>query len=205
MKLYKLLCIAACLVSTSALVAQEQKTDEKKIQEVITMNADPVSLPPLPDGTIPTDTSTASKPMAQTEILKRAVNYIKIETKKYKKSNGVNVASKAECVATFNYKPKELNPQADVEGTITMHISIEAKDGKYRYTISKIHHNAKNADYSGGDIYGDVPKCGSMKIPSDLWIRIRSEAGKATNVVVSDLKEFMKLPSDAPLGNGDEW
>jgi hypothetical protein len=40
-----------------------------------------------------------------------------------------------------------------VQGSITMHVSIDAKEGKYRYTISKLNHNAKNGDYTGGDVY----------------------------------------------------
>ena len=156
MKLTTLFYTAAILFSINSLSAQEAKTDEKKIQEVISLMADPVSLPPNEDGSLPVDTNPP-KGMASGEILKRAVNFVKIESIKYKKGNGVTTGSKAECVVTFNYKPKELNPVADVQGTITMHLSIDAKEGKYRYTISKISHNAKIADYSGGDVYSEVP------------------------------------------------
>lgn len=203
MKISKLACVVAFVGSSLAIVAQETKKEEKKIQEVITMQADPAPLPPDADGNVPVDTS-GPKPMAQSEILKRAVNFVKIESKKYAKGNGVTTGSKAECVASFNYKPKELNPQADVQGTFTMHVSIEAKEGKYRYTISKLSHNAKNPDYTGGDVYSEVPKCGSMKLPPDLWKRLRSEALKNAGVVVEELKEAMKHPSDEKTGE-DEW
>lgn len=203
MKISKFICALAILGSSSIAVAQEQKKDEKKIQEVITLQADPVSLPPNADGSVAVDT-TGPKPMEQSEILKRAIYFVKIESKKYTKANGVTTGSKAECVATFNYKPKELNPQADVQGTFTMHVSIEAKQGKYRYTISKITHNAKNPEFTGGDVYSEVAKCGSMKMPPDLWKRLRSEALKNAAVVVEDLKETMKRPSTA-ASSEDEW
>jgi len=203
MKISKFICALAIVTSSSIAIAQEQKKEEKKIQEVITMQADPVSLPPNADGSVPVDTS-GPKPMEQSEILKRAIYFVKIENKKYTKANGVTTGSKAECVATFNYKPKELNPQADVQGTFTMHVSIEAKQGKYRYTISKITHNAKNPEFTGGDVYSEVPKCGSMKMPPDLWKRLRSEALKNSVVVVEDLKETMKRPSNT-ASNEDEW
>lgn len=205
MKISKLVCAVIFLASTNFLLAQEAKKDEKKIQEVVAMDADPLPVAPNADGSLPeADTSTSAKPMDQGEILKRAVNFVKIESKKYTKGNGVTTGSKAECVATFNYKPKELNPQADVQGTFTMHVSIEAKQGKYRYTISKISHNAKNADYSGGDVFSEVPKCGSMKIPPDVWKRLRSEGLKNSAVVVEELKDSMKHSSAAPT-NEDEW
>ncbi len=185
------------------LSAQEPKKDEKKIQEVIEMVADPLPPTTLADGTIVEDTSGA-RPMASSEILKRAVNFVKIETPKYTKSNGVTTGSKAECIATFAYRPKELNPTADVQGTFTMHISIDAKEGKYRYTISKITHTAKNAEFSGGDIYSEVPKCGSMKLPNELWKRMRSEALKNSGILAADLKAAMKRSSSEPVDK-DEW
>ncbi|MDF2451346.1 MAG: hypothetical protein K0S26_850 [Bacteroidota bacterium] len=203
MKLTKLFCAFMFLASISRLSAQEAKTDEKKIQEVVSIMADPISMPPDAEGNVPADTNPP-KGMAVSEILKRAVNFVKTESKKYTKGNGVTTGSKAECVISFPYKPKELNPSADVQGSISMHVSIEAKEGKYRYTISKISHNAKIADYSGGDVYSEVPKCGSMKMPPDLWKRIRSEAFKQSSIVVADLKEAMLVSSTTPV-NTDEW
>lgn len=197
--IYSLSLIVAC----SQLLAQEPKKDDKKIQEVISIQADAVSMPPNADGSIPVDTMPP-KGMAASEILKRGVNFIKTESKKYTKGSGVTTGSKAECIATFSYKPKELNPAADVTGTITMHVSIDAKEGKYRYTISKINHNAKNPEYTGGDVYNEVPKCGSMKLPPDFWKRIRSEAFKQSAIVIAELKEAMLVPSSTPV-NSDEW
>lgn len=203
MNIFKAVIAGAFFFGAANLVAQETKKDDKnKIQEVVTMVADPLPQQPGPDGSIPADTG-APKPMPSAEILKRAVNFVKVENPKYTKTNGVTTGSKAEFIATFNYKPKELNPQADVQGTFTMHVSIDAKEGKYRYTISKITHNAKNAEYSGGDIYSEVPKCGSMKIPPDTWKRLRSEAFKNAGLVSTDIKEAMKRSSVASVE--DEW
>lgn len=203
MKLTTLFYAIAFLFSISHLSAQEIKKEEKKIQEVISMTADPVSLPPNEDGSIPVDTNPP-KGMAASEILKRAINFAKIESTKYTKGNAVTTGSKAEFVATFIFKLKELNPAADVQGTITMHLSIEAKEGKYRYTISKINHNSKNPECNGGDLFGEVPECGSMKMPPDVWKRIRSEAFKQSYVLAGDLKEAMQIPSSTPV-NSDEW
>lgn len=204
MNIFKLLTAASLILACSSLSAQDGK-DNNKIQEVVALDGTPAPAPA--DGSAPAaDTvAPALKPLVSSEILKRAVNWVKIENPKYTKSNGVNSGSKAECVVTCKYKPKELNPQADVEGTITMHMSIEAKDGKYRYTISKITHNSKNADMSGGDLYSEVPKCGSMKLPPDLWKKIKSEGMKDAGIVASDLKEAMKISSDAQPGDKDEW
>lgn len=204
MKLSTLFYTAVVLFLVNTTSAQEAKKDDaKKIQEVVTLMADPLPSTPNADGSLPVDTNPP-KGMASSEILKRAINFVKMESTKYTKGNRVTTGSKAECVATFNYKPKELNPAADVQGSITMHLSIEAKEGKYRYTISKINHNAKNAEFSGGDVYNEVPACGSMKLPTELWKKIKSEAIKQSGVVVNDLKEAMKISSTTPV-NSDEW
>jgi hypothetical protein len=203
MKLSTLFLAIGFLFCINQLSAQEPKKEEHKIQEVINLTADPVSMPPNADGSIPVDTNPPAG-MAVSEILKRGVNFVKMESAKYTKGNGVTTGTKAECIVTFNYKPKELNPAADVQGTITMHVSIDAKEGKYRYTITKLNHNARNPDYSGGDVYNEVPKCGSMKLPPELWKRIRSEAFRVSGVVVNDLKEAMKISSTTPV-NSDEW
>jgi len=105
---------------------------------------------------------------------------------------------------TFNYKPKELNPTVDVQGTITMYVSIDAKEGKYRYTVSKITHNARNLQYSGGEVYNEIPNCGSFVLPTDLWKRIKGEAYKQSALLINDLKEAMKIPS-SKSNKGDNW
>ena len=203
MKVSKFIYFILFLATIGHLSAQEPKKDNKKIQEVITIMEDPVSLPPNEDGSIPVDTNPP-KGMNASEILKRAVNFVKTESEKYTKGDAVTTGSKAEFIASFNYKPKELNPEADVQGSITMHLSIEAKEGKYRYTISKINHNAKNSYFTGGDVFSEIPKCGSMTIPSALWNRIKSEALKQSGVLANELKEAMQISSSTPV-NSDEW
>lgn len=198
-----LVSFAFVLCASTGFSQEEPKKDEKKIQEVITVEPGTREAKKDAEGneiadTLPPPAATIS------EILKRAVNFVKIETAKYTKANGVTTGSKAEFTASFVYKPKELNPQADVQGNFTMHVSVEAKEGKYRYTISKITHIAKNPDYSGGDVFSETPKCGSMKLPPDLWKRLRSEALKNAGTVAADLKAFMKKASSEPI-NADEW
>src|SRR4051812_30676350 len=65
------------------------------------------------------------------ELLKRAVHWVKIESARYGKTNGVSAGTKAECTVTFPVKPKELNPTCDYEGKVTMRVAIESKDNRY--------------------------------------------------------------------------
>lgn len=182
------------MLSVAQEVAEQPKKENNKIQEVVTL--DPA---PQAEG----DTG-AAKPLAKTEVLKRAVKFVQMESLKYSKSNILNVGNKAECLITFKYKPKELNPQSEVEGTYSMHLSVEAKDGKYRYTISKLNHTAKNAEYTGGDLYNEVPACGSMKLSTPIWKQMKSQALKDAAIVIADLKDTMKIASEVN-NDKDEW
>ncbi len=69
------------------------------------------------------------------------------------------------CTVVYKVKPKELNPHPDYTGTITMHISIECKDNKYRYLINK--QSDTVSEVFKKDITNIVPDCGSM-VMSDI-------------------------------------
>jgi hypothetical protein len=146
---------------------------------------------------VPTDSLPAS------ELLQRAVNWVKVENLKYKKTSGASAGSKAECMASFPVKPKELNPQTDYTGKILMKVVIECKDSKYKYTVSQIKHISKNGKSTGGSIDNVVPECGSMELDDIVWKKLKGEAIRGANMVVTDLKAAMtKSSSDTAT---DEW
>jgi hypothetical protein len=179
-KLRKSLFIIPFLACSLFAIAQEEKSElDKQFSEVIITDSVPVA-----------------------NLAKRAVNWVKAESPRFKKSMGVSTGSKAECLATFKIKAKELNPIPDFTGVITMHVTIECKDNKYRYSITKIKHISANGKASGGDITNLVPECGSMTMPDLVWKKIKGEAFKSASMVISELKEGMtKNPSDSK----DEW
>lgn len=146
---------------------------------------------------IPTDSLAAS------ELVKRAVNWIKAETDKYKISNATTSSNKAECTVSFPAIPKELNPQVDYTGKITMKVVIECKDSKYRYTITDIKHLSKSGKTTGGSVDNAVAECGSMAMNELCWRKLKGEALRDASVVVQDLKAGMsKIESDVKT---DEW
>ncbi len=137
------------------------------------------------------------------ELLQRAVNWVKVESKQYGKTSGVTTGSKAECTATFPCKPKELNPETDYTGKISMHIAIECKDNRYKYTVSQIKHISASGKTSAGAIENKVPECGSMAMGDIIWKKLKGEALKDASKVVEDLKEGMK--KDSKDVEKEEW
>jgi hypothetical protein len=60
---------------------------------------------PNADGNLPVDTNPP-KGMASSEILKRAVNFVKMENKKYTKGNGVTTGTKLNVLLRFHINQK---------------------------------------------------------------------------------------------------
>jgi hypothetical protein len=137
------------------------------------------------------------------ELIKRAINWVKLESAKYGKTNGVSAGSKAECTVTFPVKPKEINPVCNYAGKIIMRVVIECKNSKYKYTIDHIKHFSANEKSSAGSIDNEVPECGTMLMTTIVWKKLRGEALVKANSVVADIKEAMKINS-ASIGK-EEW
>ena len=89
-----------------------------------------------------------------------------------------------------------------MDGKISMDIIIEAKEGKYRYTVKNIKHIATKKGMSGGDIYLEVPEAGSMAITDRTWKHIRSESFAYAKILTDDLKAVMKEESNT---GKEEW
>jgi hypothetical protein len=183
-----------CILLTQFTSAQEVKSDapKKEENEFATKKTETKFTE-----VIPTDSTGAS------ELLKRAVNWIKVESPKYKKTSGTTTSNKAECSASFPVKPKQLNPEVDYTGKVVMKVVIECKDSKYKYTISDITHVSKSGRTSGGNIDNLVPDCGSQAMNDIVWKKLRGEALRGAAQVILDLKEGMtKVSTDTP---SDEW
>jgi hypothetical protein len=136
------------------------------------------------------------------ELLGRATEWAQKKHPKYEKINAVGGSTKVETDVEFKIKPKELNPQFDFTGKIVMHVKIEVKDGKYKYTINKVRHIADNGKNSGGDITKDIAECGSMFLPEMTWKKIKGEAIKDANIVAEDIKDAMSTPVKT---NSEDW
>jgi hypothetical protein len=137
------------------------------------------------------------------ELLKRAVTWVKVESARYGKTNGVSAGTKAECMVTFPVKPKELNPKCDYEGKVTMRVIIECKDNKYRYTITNIKHISNNGRSSAGSVDNIVPDCGTLIMIELVWKKLKGEALGKAGSVANDIKEGMKIKSSE--AGKDNW
>lgn len=129
------------------------------------------------------------------DLMKRAIAWAQKKHPKYEKINAVGGTNKVECDVEFKIKPKELNPPHDFSGKITMHVKIEVKFGKYKYTINKVQHIADNGKNSGGDITKEIAECGSVLLPELTWKKIKREGILDTRILTEDIKDAMSTPA----------
>lgn len=137
------------------------------------------------------------------ELSKRAANWLKLPSTKYVKSGGTTNGNKTECDISFFTKPKDLNPETDYTGKITMKVVIECKENRYRYTVSQIKHISKSGNATGGSFDNAVPECGSMTLGDVTWKKLKGEALRNAGLVATDVKDEMTQPSEK--ANFEEW
>ncbi|MBA3665580.1 MAG: hypothetical protein H0W61_15440 [Bacteroidetes bacterium] len=176
--LLNILFLGSSLLLSSQTAEAPKVKEPNKITEVVTTDSLPAS-----------------------ELLKRAVNFVKTENPKYTKTNGVTAGSKAECNITFPVKPKELNPVCDYTGKIMMKVIIECKDSKYKYIIENIRHVSTGGKTSIGNIDNIIAECGSMIMPDLTLKKLRGEAYKYAGSVANDIKTAMKNAVDNSKGD----
>lgn len=192
-KKFRLKLIATALVLMSTVSFSQTSTETAKEEDEFAKKKPETKLMEV----IPTDSLPAS------ELVKRAVFWMKQESLKYKKTNATTTGNKVECMASFPVKPKELNPEVDYTGKITMKVVIECKDSKYRYTVSEIKHISKSGNTNGGNIDNVVPECGSMGMNEITWKKLKGQALTISAEVALDIKAGMaQEPTEA---KEDEW
>ena len=223
----KIIFVLVFVLSGFVISAQEKEDETKLIREVVKLQVDKTKFaPPKPATPEPVaetkgkkgkkkvveepppieagepDTTNPFIPAPQAEVLKRAQHWYTLKNEKIKKANGTNSGEKVSCNVSFTFKQKVLNPENEVDGSISMDLIIEAKEGKYRYTIKNIKHKASKAGMSCGDIFAVVPECGSMKVSDKTWKLIKKEAFINAQVIAEDLKEQMNREIQSKK---DEW
>lgn len=217
----KVLLALLLFVSPFIISAQEEEEENPKmVREVVEVMVDRAKFaaPPPPEepakkgkkkkveepvyDEFAADTADPTMPAPVSEIMKRAQLWGKAKAPKYKKTNVANSGSTLTAKAVFPFRQKMLNPENPVDGEIQMDVIIEAKEGKYRYTVKNIKHKASKPGMSGGDINLQVPECGSMKITDQTWRQIKSAAFANIKTLTDDLKAKMQEEGEQKK---DDW
>jgi hypothetical protein len=109
----------------------------------------------------------------------------------------------------FSYEPTIFSGSDLTRGKVNFIISLEFKDGWYRYTIKDYSHYGKigtNTDF--GIITEDVEFPygksleGGQKWKSNIWKDIKKQVSNNSNKIVDSLKESMRVSS---ITSDEDW
>lgn len=114
----------------------------------------------------------------------------------------------AKIIGKSNFKYDRINDKAS--GWVSYTITIEARNGRYKYTITNFIHESSTGNlYSFGLITDDAqcpyPKVGGAVLQSwrnKIWDDIKSKIKVQTPSVIKSLKSSMNQPA---LSNKDNW
>jgi len=86
-------------------------------------------------------------------------------------------------------------------GLVYYDISINVKDGRYKYTLTNFYHDATTAEKgvgSGGALENEKPACGGWGMFQKSWDTIKSKSNAKTLLIIDDLKQYMAKAKPSP-------
>jgi len=109
----------------------------------------------------------------------------------------------------FSYEPTIFSGSDLTRGKVNFIISLEFKDGRYRYTIKDFTHFGKiGTDTDFGTITQDIEFPygksleGGQKWKSKIWKDIKIQVSDNSNKIINSLKESMIVSS---ITSDDDW
>lgn len=74
-------------------------------------------------------------------------------------------------------------------GNVKFTLTIQAKSGKYRYSINDLYHSDPhpNGDYSGGSLLLEKPACGTLFMTKKAWQKIKLDSDTQIKKIIQNL------------------
>ncbi len=108
----------------------------------------------------------------------------------------------------FKYEPSRLQASARIRGVVIYSVTIEVKDGRYRYIIGNFVHEGSSSVYSGMALppysLGLLTHAGYCPYPmddfttalaNDTWQELKTRAKDEAVLLIADLKKNMVQPA----------
>lgn len=159
--------------------------------------------------TFPID--SASKKITFTEKIELA-GTSKDELYKRAKNLGVlgnNTVKDDPANGTYTYKGQFKvsypAPQVGMQhtGVVDYKVTIQVKDGKYRYIITDFVHSSEKAN--GGKLESNLPECGKYTLTMAGWGSIKRSVMEQTDKFIAGLKSRMAGGDGTSMPPGNDW
>lgn len=121
------------------------------------------------------------------------------QTNKYKitqmdKTNGV-LSCEGSFLVTYPGPRVGMNDNGVVKFTVT----INAKDGRYKYDITNFKHEGGKGKGNGGALELKSAECGKFVLPDSGWAKIKKDTAAKMKEVINDLQLSISPEGDAPV------
>lgn len=98
-------------------------------------------------------------------------------------------------VANGNFVPviKLMMGGAGDYGRVHFSITLQCKDGKYRYSITGFDHELimPKQNCSGGKLENIKPACGTFYMTKAYWARVKESTDKNMKTLIAEMKNYM--------------
>jgi hypothetical protein len=157
--------------------------------------------------------SSESKKILYTEVIKVLDNSNKTviydrafswaQNNKYRiiqmdKENGV-MSCEGSFPVTYPGPRAGMNDNGSVKFTVT----VNAKDGRYKYDITNFKHEGAKGKGNGGALENKSAECGKFVLPDGGWAKIKKDTAAKMKEVINDLQLSISPQGETPTNS--DW
>jgi Domain of unknown function (DUF4468) with TBP-like fold len=84
-------------------------------------------------------------------------------------------------------------------GVIKFTVTVNAKDGRYKYDIINFKHEGGKGKGNGGPLENKSAECGKFVLPDGGWAKIKKDTAIKMKALISDLKASISQQGEAPV------
>lgn len=80
-------------------------------------------------------------------------------------------------------------------GWVNFTLTIQAKDGRYRYVVTDFSHDNSLSSSIGGALENEKPACGTFNMMMKHWNLYKEHTNSRVTLLIASLKKAMDVPS----------
>jgi hypothetical protein len=88
-------------------------------------------------------------------------------------------------------------------GLVKFTVTVNAKDGRYKYEITNFKHEGAKGKGNGGPLESKSAECGKFVLPDGGWAKIKKDTANKMTDIINDLKASISPQGNAPAK--EDW
>jgi hypothetical protein len=84
------------------------------------------------------------------------------------------------------------NMTAAVGGVVRFTLTIQCKDGRYRFSLTDFYHSFESKNMSGGNLENEKPACGGFNMIRSQWAKIKNRFHDDASTLITAMKTSLQ-------------